>query len=81
MASPETKSNLATSRSQTTTSEQDLHKNEGFLKSMWHNLTNHPAHQGKDSTPSDGPKSTESKPDSKPETEKKKDGEGEPKKP
>jgi molecular chaperone DnaJ len=21
------------------------HKNEGFLKSIWHNLTNHPAHQ------------------------------------
>lgn len=24
------------------------HKNEGFLKSLWHNLTNHPAHQQKD---------------------------------
>ncbi|KAK5998645.1 DnaJ-like protein [Cladobotryum mycophilum] len=24
----------------------DSHKDEGFLKSMWHNLTNHPAHQG-----------------------------------
>jgi molecular chaperone DnaJ len=22
----------------------DSHKNEGFLKSIWHNLTNHPAH-------------------------------------
>ena len=22
-----------------------MHKNEGFLKSMWHTLTNHPAHQ------------------------------------
>lgn len=26
------------------------HENEGFLKSMWHNLTNHPAHQKKDGT-------------------------------
>ncbi len=25
----------------------DDHKNEGFLKSIWHNLTNHPAHQKK----------------------------------
>jgi len=25
------------------TSTED-HKNEGFLKSIWHNLTNHPAH-------------------------------------
>jgi len=47
---------------------------------MWHNLTNHPAHQDKDTTPSDGSKSADSKPDSKPATEKK-DGEGEPKKP
>lgn len=21
------------------------HKNEGFLKSIWHNITNHPAHR------------------------------------
>lgn len=26
------------------------HQNEGFLKSIWHNLTNHPAHrQGNES--------------------------------
>jgi molecular chaperone DnaJ len=25
--------------------DPESHKNEGFLKSMWHNLTNHPAHQ------------------------------------
>ncbi|KAH8889681.1 hypothetical protein GQ53DRAFT_722560 [Thozetella sp. PMI_491] len=44
-------------------SAEDLHKNEGFLKSMWHNLTNHPAHQQKpdaetppDSKPKDPPK-------------------------
>ncbi|KAK2608959.1 mdj1 protein precursor [Conoideocrella luteorostrata] len=29
-------------------SDPESHKNEGFLKSMWHNLTNHPAHQKKD---------------------------------
>lgn len=26
-------------------SDPDSHKNEGFLKSIWHTLTNHPAHQ------------------------------------
>ncbi|KAK3306589.1 uncharacterized protein B0T15DRAFT_395320 [Chaetomium strumarium] len=31
--------------------DPESHKNEGFLKSLWHNLTNHPAHQQK---PSDG---------------------------
>lgn len=25
--------------------DPESHKNEGFLKSMWHNLTNHPSHQ------------------------------------
>ncbi|KAK2037037.1 chaperone DnaJ [Colletotrichum somersetense] len=25
--------------------DSESHKNEGFLKSMWHTLTNHPAHQ------------------------------------
>ncbi|KAK8128403.1 mitochondrial DnaJ chaperone (Mdj1) [Apiospora sp. TS-2023a] len=25
--------------------DPDTHRNEGFLKSMWHNFTNHPAHQ------------------------------------
>ncbi|KAI1281097.1 hypothetical protein F5Y07DRAFT_355366 [Xylaria sp. FL0933] len=46
------------------------HRNEGFLKSMWHNLTNHPAHR--DST---GKTSTEEKkPGDKPsETDKPKD--------
>ncbi|KAG6039106.1 hypothetical protein E4U41_003246 [Claviceps citrina] len=29
----------------TESSEAESHKKEGFLKSMWHNLTNHPAHQ------------------------------------
>lgn len=25
--------------------DPDSHKDEGFLKSMWHNLTHHPAHE------------------------------------
>jgi molecular chaperone DnaJ len=25
--------------------DPESHKNEGFLKSMWHTFTNHPAHQ------------------------------------
>ncbi|KAF5505938.1 DnaJ-like protein 1 [Colletotrichum siamense] len=28
--------------------DSESHKNEGFLKSMWHTLTNHPAHKGPD---------------------------------
>lgn len=34
-------------RTQSSKSEEDEHKHEGFFKSMWHNLTNHPAHQKK----------------------------------
>ncbi|KAL2159787.1 hypothetical protein VTH06DRAFT_1920 [Thermothelomyces fergusii] len=33
--------------------DPDAHKNEGFLKSLWHNLTNHPAHQQKPEDDSD----------------------------
>lgn len=48
-------------RSNPTTSEPgssdaESHKNEGFLKSMWHTLTNHPAHQ-KDGEGKEEPKS------------------------
>lgn len=25
--------------------DPETHRHEGFLKSMWHNLTNHPAHK------------------------------------
>lgn len=25
--------------------DPDSHKNEGWIKSLWHTLTNHPAHQ------------------------------------
>lgn len=32
------------------------HKNEGFLKSMWHILTNHPAHSKTDIPNPDSPK-------------------------
>ena len=31
----------------------ESHQNEGFLKNLWHNITQHPAHQQKpDETPS-----------------------------
>lgn len=30
--------------------DPESHKNEGFLKSMWHSFTNHPAHQKTDGT-------------------------------
>lgn len=36
---------MNTSRTRTDSSDPESHKNEGFLKSMWHSLTNHPAHQ------------------------------------
>ncbi|KAL2120437.1 hypothetical protein VTJ04DRAFT_4464 [Mycothermus thermophilus] len=39
----------------------DAHKTEGFLKSLWHNLTNHPAHQQK---PEDGSDDGSKKPGS-----------------
>lgn len=44
------------------------HKNEGFLKSIWHNLTNHPAHRKPES---DGEADSASRSDGK----KKPDGE------
>ncbi|KAK4156845.1 hypothetical protein C8A00DRAFT_30283 [Chaetomidium leptoderma] len=33
-------------RSPVDENDPEAHKNESFLKSLWHNLTNHPAHQG-----------------------------------
>ncbi|EPE09946.1 mitochondrial chaperone [Ophiostoma piceae UAMH 11346] len=43
-------------------SNPQSHENEGFLKSMWHNLTNHPAHQNKaDGTSSDESSSSATK--------------------
>ncbi|KAI2623496.1 hypothetical protein GGS26DRAFT_583616 [Hypomontagnella submonticulosa] len=44
------------------------HRNEGFLKSMWHNLTNHPAHQKPEDHAADGQK--------KPDDSKKESGSG-----
>ncbi|KAK4145815.1 uncharacterized protein C8A04DRAFT_35387 [Dichotomopilus funicola] len=32
-------------RNPTDDNDPEAHKNEGFLKNLWHNLTNHPAHQ------------------------------------
>ncbi|POR36206.1 DnaJ, mitochondrial, partial [Tolypocladium paradoxum] len=37
--------NVSSPSSQVDPSDPEAHKNEGFLKSMWHTLTNHPAHQ------------------------------------
>lgn len=63
---------------QETTSSRDpeLHKNEGFLKSMWHSLTNHPAHQkNENGSASSDEKSTDSKKaDDKKADDKKPDG-------
>lgn len=42
------------SQNQSNANNPESHKNEGFLKSMWHNITNHPAHQKKgDEQPSE----------------------------
>jgi molecular chaperone DnaJ len=52
----------------------ESHKNEGFLKSIWHNLTNHPAHQAQ---PKDTPEAKADSADGsakKDESEKKDDG-------
>ncbi|KAI1853308.1 hypothetical protein JX265_000193 [Neoarthrinium moseri] len=50
------------------------HQNEGFLKSMWHNLTNHPAHQKKSDESSSADKGPEGKTETKkPDDEPKKD--------
>ncbi|KAB5571956.1 putative mitochondrial DnaJ chaperone [Coniochaeta sp. 2T2.1] len=41
----------------------ESHENEGFLKSLWHNFTNHPAHQKKPDEPtSTGDKKADDKP-------------------
>lgn len=44
--------------------DPESHKNEGFLKNLWHNLTNHPAHQEKPSGESSD-STTAKKPDDK----------------
>lgn len=48
-------------------SNPDSHKNEGWIKSIWHSLTNHPAHQkstGADKKDSSDGKDSDSKKDS-----------------
>ncbi|KAI6785449.1 uncharacterized protein J7T54_007091 [Emericellopsis cladophorae] len=62
----------------TDTSDPESHKNEGFLKSIWHTLTNHPAHQksSEDSSPSsnkEGAAKDDAKKDLKNDSEKKSD--------
>lgn len=48
--------------------DPESHKNEGFLKSMWHNLTNHPAHQKPDAENDAKSSSADQKPDEKQES-------------
>ncbi|TLS28253.1 hypothetical protein PpBr36_01289 [Pyricularia pennisetigena] len=38
------------SETSNSTNNADSHQNEGFLKSIWHNLTNHPAHRKPESS-------------------------------
>jgi molecular chaperone DnaJ len=45
---PELTQTIFSKSGQQMDNDPDSHKNEGFLKSMWHNLTNHPAHQKQD---------------------------------
>lgn len=61
---------LSSTSSSADSSDAESHKNEGFLKSMWHTLTNHPAHQkdagaesgkGKEDDKSKGPSEGSSK--------------------
>ncbi|KAI0508358.1 hypothetical protein F5B22DRAFT_620941 [Xylaria bambusicola] len=44
---PDSRSTDSSSRPREATKDDDpaTHRSEGFLKSMWHNLTNHPAHR------------------------------------
>lgn len=45
-----------TDRLQRDPNDPDTHRDEGFLKSLWHTLTNHPAHQkpNEDGSQNDG---------------------------
>ncbi|KAI2602839.1 hypothetical protein GGR54DRAFT_622739 [Hypoxylon sp. NC1633] len=49
-------------KSATKDDDPETHKNEGFLKSIWHNFTNHPAHQ----KPEDQVPDDKKKPDDEP---------------
>lgn len=48
------------------TAEGKMHENEGFLKSLWHNITSHPAHQKK---PEDGTTQKDGKADEQAKSE------------
>lgn len=53
-------------------SDAESHRNEGFLKSIWHNITNHPAHRSSNA-PTDAQKNTapeSGKPENKKEPKK-----------
>ncbi|KAI1132028.1 hypothetical protein F5Y10DRAFT_231928 [Nemania abortiva] len=56
-------------REATKDDDPETHRNEGFLKSMWHNLTNHPAHRDSTENPTAEDKSSET---NKPKDEKEK---------
>ncbi|PNY28776.1 DnaJ, mitochondrial [Tolypocladium capitatum] len=62
--------NVSSPSSQVDPSDPEAHKNEGFLKSVWHTLTNHPAHQkdgeGYQSNTTDKEDKKQNKPDEAP---------------
>lgn len=51
-------------------SKTEDHKNEGFLKSIWHNLTNHPAHQKDNNTEGQTGSTTNADAEKKPDDKK-----------
>lgn len=51
------------------TTDGASHENEGFLKSLWHNITNHPAHQKKPEDEAAAKDGKGGKPDDKPKSE------------
>nr|XP_036588283.1 mitochondrial chaperone DnaJ [Colletotrichum truncatum]KAF6799656.1 mitochondrial chaperone DnaJ [Colletotrichum truncatum] len=56
--------------------DPESHKNEGFLKSMWHTLTNHPAHQKGSETDAGKPSNDTNKNGEKKDDSKKDSGSG-----
>lgn len=60
---------MSHSSSSNDASTSEDHKNEGFLKSIWHNLTNHPAHQKQEGQADSSTKAEDS--EKKPDGEKK----------
>ena len=53
--------------------DPDSHKNEGWIKSIWHTLTNHPAHQKDSETGADKKDSSAGKDSDKKDSDSKKD--------